>query len=86
MGIEKGHYAHYVIHAKQTGQLIGITKSEELNNRIVYEHYNVKIGDQVSTFNSSANRLGIMLLQHQSHQQLLDLISNMPHHLKLQIQ
>jgi biotin carboxylase len=85
LGDEKKYFSHYVIHSNKTGNVKAISKSDKLENAIVYEHYNFKIGDTVQKFNSSANRLGIMLLQYSSKEDMLDLIYNMDKNLIIDV-
>lgn len=78
---EKPYFSHYVIHSQNTGIVKSVVKSEELKKHILYEHYNFQVGDKVSDYQSSADRLGIMLLQYSGVDEMLDLIENMQEHL-----
>ncbi|MBK5214568.1 MAG: ATP-grasp domain-containing protein [Flavobacteriaceae bacterium] len=74
---EKNFYSHYVIHSSQDGVVASFNKSIKLKNNLLYEHYNFKIGDKISKFVNSSNRLGILLLKYKSKEEMLDFIYNM---------
>jgi biotin carboxylase len=82
---EKKYFSHYVIHAQKSGIVKAINKTDKLQKALLYEHYNFKIGDTVQKFNSSANRLGIMLLKYQSKDEMLDMIYNMDKNLIIEV-
>lgn len=86
MGTERKYFSHYVIHSKKTGRVKSVEFSDEVKKHILYKHLNFKVGDKVDKFISSANRLGIMLLQYENEEKMLDLIYNMENHLKLSIE
>jgi biotin carboxylase len=86
LGDEKKYFSHYVIHAQKSGIIKAINKTDKLQKALLYEHYNFKVGDTVHRFNSSANRLGIMLLKYQSKDEMLDLIYNMDKNLIIDIE
>jgi biotin carboxylase len=81
MSYEKEYFSHYVVHAAKNGTIKSVHKSKKLNNCLLYEHYNFKIGDYVEKFQSSANRLGVFLLQYSQKNEMLDVISQMDRHL-----
>lgn len=83
--IEKPYFSHYVIHSDKSGKVVGIKKSDTLKKHILHEHYNFRIGDRIGRYENSANRQGIMLLQYENKEEMLDLIYNMDQHLILQI-
>lgn len=85
IGVENKYFSHYVMHAAQKGIVKSINKTEKLQKSLLYEHFNFKIGETVEKFNSSANRLGIMLLKYNSKDDMLDLIYNMENNLILSI-
>ncbi len=84
MTYEKKYFSHYVIHSQKDGGVKSVSKSELLKKCILYEHYNFKIGDTVKRFESSANRLGIMLLKYENEKEMLDIINNMTSQLVLE--
>ncbi len=83
---EKKFFSHYVVHAPQSGIINGLQKTQKLKDCLLYEHYNFKFGDWVSKFDSSANRLGILLLQYRDKKEMINLINHMDRHLILNIQ
>jgi biotin carboxylase len=85
MGEEKTYFSHYVVHAAKSGYVKGVSKSEKLEKALLYEHYNFEIGSKVEVFQSSANRLGVLLLKYKSEEEMLDLIYNMDLHLIIEI-
>ena len=85
LGDEKKYFSHYVIHAQKNGMVKGINKTDKLQKALLYEHYNFKIGDTVQKFNSSANRLGVMLLKYQNKEEMHDLIYNMDKNLIIDV-
>lgn len=82
---EQKYFSHYVVHASKDGVIENVTKSDHLKRCLLYEHYNFKVGDAVKEFESSANRLGILLLKYNSKEEMLNLIENMKEHLILEI-
>jgi biotin carboxylase len=86
IGNEEKYFSHYVIHSKRTGIVKAFSISNELKNCILYSHHNFKIGDIVQRFDSSANRLGIMLLKYKTKEQMLEMIDKMNSHLKFVIE
>ncbi|MFM7681947.1 MAG: ATP-grasp domain-containing protein, partial [Bacteroidota bacterium] len=86
IGKEDKYFSHYVIHAQKTGIVKSFTMSEELKRCILYSHLNFEIGDIVQRFDSSANRLGIMLIKYQSKDEMLNLIYNMDKNLIINIE
>lgn len=83
--IEKPYFSHYVIHSEKGGTVSNIKKSSELESALLYEHTNFVIGDQIAKFNSSANRLGVMLLKYASKEEMLSIIENMNSHYKIDL-
>lgn len=83
MTYEKRFFSHYVIHSKKNGKVKATFISERLRPRIIYEHINYSEGDYVSEFQSSANRLGVFLLQYDSQEQMLEIIYQMDHYFKI---
>src|SRR5690606_33065597 len=85
MSYENKYFSHYVIHSQKSGNLIDVKKSDYLKQHIIYEHYNVEIGQEVGSFQNSSNRLGMMLLKYNEKQEMLDLIYNMDKYLILDV-
>jgi biotin carboxylase len=83
---ETPYFSHYVLHSQKTGTVKSIEKSEQLKQCLLYEHYNFEIGSEVKRFESSANRLGIMLLKYPSKEVMLDMIYTMKDHLRLEVE
>ncbi|MCW5913694.1 MAG: ATP-grasp domain-containing protein [Chitinophagaceae bacterium] len=77
MTYEKRFFSHYVIHSNYDGMVSSVAKSGKLVDHILYEHKNFKKGDVVERFESSSNRLGIMLLKYNNEEEMLELINNM---------
>jgi biotin carboxylase len=86
LGEERKAFAHYVVHAPLDGVVQSVEQSKQLRSCIRYEHYNFKPGDQVERFNSSANRLGVLLLEHADQHALIELIDHMHEHLRINLQ
>lgn len=86
MTYENKYFSHYVIHSHKDGKLKNIIKTDYLNQHLLYEHYNVEIGQQVNSFQNSSNRLGMMLLKYNEKQEMLDLIYNMEEYLKIEVE
>jgi biotin carboxylase len=82
---EKKYFSHYVIHADKNGIIQSVQQSELLKKRLLHEHFNFNAGDEVQRFESSANRLGILLLQYANKKEMLDIIYHMDEHLMLKI-
>jgi hypothetical protein len=82
---EKKYFSHYVIHSQCDGTLKSIVKTDLLASCLLYEHYNVKPGDEVQTFRNSSNRLGIMLLKYQDKEQMQEVIYGMSDHCKFEV-
>ncbi|MBX2926543.1 MAG: ATP-grasp domain-containing protein [Saprospiraceae bacterium] len=85
LGEERRFFSHYVVHASKSGAVKSFTKSEILNKHLLYEHYNFKPGDRISSFSSSANRLGVLLLQYTNEEEMIELIYNMNKYLTIEI-
>jgi len=85
MGYEKKYFSHYVIHAQKSGEIRSVKESEVLKEHLLYKHFNFSLGEKVERFNSSANRLGIMLLKYSTEDEMLDLIYNMDKYLQIDI-
>lgn len=83
MTYENKYFSHYVIHSQKTGILIEMEKSNELEDRILYDNFNFSLGDYVDKFHTSTNRMGIMLLNYKSKKIMLDIIYNMEKYLKI---
>jgi biotin carboxylase len=81
MGTETSYFSHYVIHSSRAGKIASMRKSDKLKEAILYEHYNVGVGDNVEVFQSSANRLGVLLLKYTDESTMLDLIYHMDENL-----
>jgi biotin carboxylase len=86
MGYETPYFSHYVVHSQKTGVVKSVTQSDQLKSCLLYEHYNFEIGSAVQRFESSANRLGIMLLKYPSKEVMLDMIYHMKDHLQLEVE
>lgn len=78
-----GYFSHYVIHSAKHGILKEVWRSPELVERLLFFNLNVKEGDSIRRFNSSADRHGIMLLKYKDQQDALHMIERMDQHLKL---
>lgn len=85
LGEEEKYFSHYVVHSNKSGVVQDFVKSEKLQSHLLYEHYNFEVGQSVEKFNSSANRLGIMLLNYNSKEEMIDLIYGMENYFKLHI-
>lgn len=83
MTYENKYFSHFVIHSQKDGTLESIEKSEKLKEHILYEHFNVQIGQSVYKFENSSNRLGMFLLKFNEKQEMLDIIYGMDNHLKM---
>lgn len=77
MTYENKYFSHYVIHSQQPGELLSYKKTAKLKQHIIYEHYNMKVGDLISKFENSSNRLGMFLLKYNDKEEMLDVIYNM---------
>jgi len=86
LGEEKTYFSHYVVHASMQGTIVSMKKSDKLQEAILYEHYNVGVGDKVDVFKSSANRLGVLLLKYPNEATMLDLIYRMDENLLFEIE
>ena len=86
MGKETPYFSHYVIHSTRAGKIASMRKSDKLKEAILYEHYNVGVGDNVEVFQSSANRLGVLLLKYTDESTMLDLIYLMDENLVFDIE
>jgi hypothetical protein len=86
MGTETPYFSHYVIHSTLAGKIASMRKSDKLKEAILYEHYNVGVGDNVEVFQSSANRLGVLLLKYTDESTMLDLIYHMDENLVFDIE
>lgn len=86
MTYEKRYFSHYVVHSQRHGVVKSVYKSPRLSKCILYEHYNFQTGDFVKEYLSSSNRLGIMLLQYENKNEMLDLINNMSSYLIIKTQ
>ena len=86
MGVEKKYFSHFVIHSTKNGIVKSVNRSQKLDECLLYSHYNFSVGDTVNRFESSANRLGIMLLKYTDKNKMIDLIYNMDKHLHLEIE
>lgn len=86
LGAERKAFAHYVVHAPRAGTVRSVEHTKQLRDCIRYEHYNFKPGDRVERFDSSANRLGVLLLEHADHHSLIELIYHMHEHLRINLE
>ena len=77
MTYENKYFSHYVIHSQQTGELLSYKKTTKLKQHVFYEHYNMKVGDLISKYENSSNRLGMFLLKYNDKEEMLDIIYNM---------
>ena len=82
MKTESTYFSHYVIHSQKTGKLISVEKSDTLKQHIIYEHYNFEIGQTISKFENSSNRLGVLILKYKCEKDMLDIIYHMDEHFK----
>jgi biotin carboxylase len=85
IGEEKRFYSHYVVHAQENGKISEVKISSNLEEHLLYHHFNFSVGDKVNKFRSSNDRLGIMLLKYSDKHEMLDFINNMNEFLKLDI-
>ena len=80
-----GYYAYYAIHATQNGILNKIIYKDEIKNNILEEHLTKKIGDEVTSYESSSGTIGILLLKFKSKNEMLEKIENMSKYIKLKV-
>lgn len=78
-----GYYAYYAIHATEDGILKEIEYSDELKENILEEHLTKKIGDEVTSYESSSGTIGILLLKFKNKEDMLDKIENMDKHIRI---
>jgi biotin carboxylase len=86
MDYELKYFSHYVVHSQKSGIVSSVEKSELLTEKLLYEHFNFTIGDKVDRFESSQNRLGILLLKYTNKEEMIDIINNMDKHLQIVIE
>ena len=79
----KGYWSVYVINSKKNGIFEGIEIQDELKNNIVEYEMFVNKGDIVSTFTGAHEKLGMMILNFQSLDEMLYKMDNMSKHIEL---
>jgi biotin carboxylase len=58
-----GFHAHYVVHSDRNGRFSGLKIPEFARSWVRFESMNVGLGGEVRRFRSSADRLGLLLLE-----------------------
>lgn len=72
-----GFYAYYAVHSLKDGILDSIKIKEEiLKNNILENHILKKPGDKVKIFTGANTTLGILIMQFESMEQMLDMMDN----------
>lgn len=82
---EKSFFSHYVVHSQKNGTFVGISKSKEIDKKILFENIRVSKYDKVGKFENSSNRLGMLLLKYDNKSQMQDIINDMENHFKILI-
>ena len=73
----KGYYAYYAVHSYEDGILEKINITEEvIKNNIIENRITKKKGDKISAFTGANTTLGILLMQFNSMEEMLDMMDN----------
>jgi len=85
-GDEQKYFSHYVIHSKKSGVLKRLHKTENIKQNILEEHLTLKIGDYVNKYQSSLDRIGVMLLRYSDETEMLEKIYNMHEYYPVEVE
>lgn len=78
MADPKGYWSSYIINSQQSGIFNGIEIDEDLRvNNIVEYDLHVNLGDAISAFTGSNEKLGTMVLKYSSINEMLNKMENM---------
>lgn len=81
----EGYWSSYMVHSLQTGIYKELWLSERVKSKIVEQDIWAKPGDEVKKYHGSNHTLGTMILQFESMAEMLEMIDNMEHDIRVHI-
>jgi len=72
----KGYYSYYAVHSMKDGILKEIKIQQQTQRHILENHILKKAGDEVHAFVGANTTLGILIMQFDSMEQMLDMMDN----------
>ena len=75
----------YILHSKSSGVLESISFAEVLKRHIVDVTLYKKVGEQVNRFENSSDLIGILFLQFDSEEDMLDKIKHMQEYIQIAV-
>lgn len=79
----EGYWSSYMVHSLQTGIYKELWLSERVKSKIVEQDIWAKPGDEVKKYHGSNHTLGTMILQFESMAEMLEMIDNMEHDIRV---
>lgn len=78
-----GYWASYIVHAREDGVFKELWLSDRVKNYIVEQNIEVKPGDKVNKFSGSHDTLGTMIIKFPSMKEMLNMLDNMEHDIRV---
>ena len=79
----EGYWSSYMVHSLKTGTFKELWLSEHVKQKIVEQDILVKAGDKVEKYLGSNHTLGTMILKFDSMEEMLDMVDNMEHDIRV---
>ena len=79
----EGYWASYMIHSLETGTFKELWLSDRIKQKIVEQDTQVKAGDKVEKYLGSNHTLGTMILKFDSMAEMLKMVDNMEHDIRV---
>lgn len=83
MKAAQGYWSSYMVHALENGTFKSLWLSERVEQKIVEQDIYVKPGDAVRKYLGSNDTLGTMTLKFDNMEEILDMIDNMEHDIRV---
>ena len=81
----QGFWSSYIVHATRDGTCDRVWLLERIKARTVEKNIWVKNGSPVRKFSGSHETLGTMILRYETQREMLDLMDNMEHDLRVEV-
>lgn len=78
-----GYWSSYIVHAREDGIFKELWLSDRVKNYIVEQNIEVKPGDKVNKFSGSHDTLGTMIIKFPSMKEMLSMLDNMEHDIRV---
>ncbi len=79
----QGYWSSYMLHALENGTFKSLWLSDRIKRKIIEQDLYVKPGDKVRKYFGSNDILGTMILKFESIEEMLDIVDNMEHDIRV---